>query len=554
MKKTISDIQHILSTRWATLAILFIAIASRITHLIFFFNIRVDRSYQLLATQNFVHGNGISTASVLSTDLSTITYTPLIKWPPGYSLLLSPFYSITGNNYLLSSLFLDIAFGIILIFVARAILKLLDTPLFLINIYTVISSLFIYYFYFITSSDGIAATLFLIALYFTLAFIKNKLNLSKGVLLISLFLFGCAFMKYLFMPAVFVVPLYLVWKGFIDKKKIQLRAGLLSGLIVAIGLIAVLFYQKSISGDSVYVSDAPNGFFAENLLSAYPLVPAAIVKPDTIGLMLNSSTSESQVLTIFRIIYFISLVLVVVWLITRFIKTKFKNPALTTDYFYLTAGISMATILLLAALSIRVAKAEDMPGNWWTFIQEPRYYGLPNVLIHIAIFAFYQAYKIKSDKITKIIFCFLLASLLPELFRGAIFTAKRVANFSKEEYSWQSDLKIQQYADAIINKEKGKHSLKKAIVTGTSYYFNNRISLYSHIPILHETDKINNPALLQRKENVLLLVVLDESSFSKLNSLLIEKNYTFAGQFQNLYFYTINLSTNITHKELLLSY
>ena len=544
MNRLFIHIKNILSTQWATITILLIAIASRITHLIFFFNIRVDRSYQLLATQNFVHGDGISTAAVLPTDLSTIIYTPLIKWPPGYSLLLSPFYSITGDDYLLSSLFIDIAFGIILIFVSRAILKLLDTPLFLVNIYTIISSLFIYYFYFITSSDGIAATLFLVALYYTLAFIKNKLRLSKAVLLISFFLFGCAFMKYLFMPAVFVVPLFLAYKGFTDKNKIQLRAGLLSGLILAIGLSAVLLYQKSISGDTVYVSDAPVGFFAEHLLSAYPLIPAAIVKPDTIGLLFSSPTIESRVLSIFRIIYFLSLVLLAASLIRQFVKTKFKRTSLPADFFYLTAGISMATILLLTVLSLRVAKAEDMPGNWWTFIQEPRYYGLPNVLIHIGIFVFYKVYKRRGDKLTKIIFYFLLLSLLPELFRGAIFTTKRVANVSKEEYSWQSDLKIQQYADAIIRKEKKKYSLKKAIVSGSSYYFNNRISLYSHIPILQETDKIPTPKLLGTKENALLLVVLDENSFIKSNSSLIEKNYTFSGQFKNFYFYTITLSAN----------
>lgn len=545
MKNFIFDIKNILSTRWATLTILFIAIASRIFHLIFFFNIRVDRSFQLLATQNFVHGNGISTASVSSADLSTIIYTPLIKWPPGYSLLLSPLYSITGNNYLLSSLLLDIAFGIILIFVSRAILKLFNTPLFLVNIYTIVSSLFIYYFYFITSSDAIASTLFIIALYYTLSFLKNKLSLWKAVVLISIFLFACAFMKYLFMPAVFVVPLFLAWKGFTDKNKTQLRAGIFSGLIIAAGLAIVLLYQKSISGASTYVSDAPRGFFAENLLSAYPLFPAAIIKPDTISLISKSAKTESQVLLIFKSVYLLSLIACFFWLINRFIKTRFRKSLLTLDFFYLSAGICIATIFLLAVLSLRVAKAEDMPGNWWTFIQEPRYYGLPNLLIHLSVFVFYQVYKSRGDKITKIVFFFLLASLLPELFRGIIFTGKRITNFGKEEYSWQSDLKIQKYADSVISTGKEKYTVKKVVVTGSSYYFNNRISLYNHIPILYEANKINDPGSLQTRENILLLVVLDETQFIKFNASPIANKYSLAGHFRGFYFYTINIAQNI---------
>ncbi len=110
MQRFIINTKAIISHKWTTITILLISTVSRVIHLIFFFNIRVDRSYQLLATQNFVHGNGITTAEVMPGNLSTIIYTPLIKWPPGYSLLLSPFYSLSGYNYLLSSLFLDLIF------------------------------------------------------------------------------------------------------------------------------------------------------------------------------------------------------------------------------------------------------------------------------------------------------------------------------------------------------------------------------------------------------------------------------------------------------------
>ncbi|OSZ77406.1 hypothetical protein CAP36_13525 [Chitinophagaceae bacterium IBVUCB2] len=517
MQELLQKIKNLFSSRWATIAIIAIAISSRFLQLVFFFNMRVDRSYQLLATQNFVYGDGITTAAVLPADLSTIIHTPLIKWPPGYSLLLAPLYSITGNDYLLSSLLLDIVFAIILLFVSRKILQLLDTPLFLVNIYTIISSLFIYYFYFITSSDAIASTLFIIALYCTLSFLKNKIALPKAVLLMSLFLFAAAFMKYLFMPAVFTVPFFLIWKGYRSKNKPVLRAGIVVALLLTIGLATTLLYQKSISGASTYVSNAPRGFFAENLLSAYPLIPAAIIKPETIGLLFNSPATDRLLSIVFKALYFLFLVISIICLARHLKKTKWKSLTLRSDFFYITIGICIATIVLLATISLQIAKGEDTPGNWWTFIQEPRYYGLPNVLIHLSIFALYPIYKLSGSKWVRLVFFFLLLSLLPELFRGTVFTIKRVFHFGKEEYSWQGDLKIQQYVDSIITKEKQRTLTNDVILAGSSYYFNNRISLYSHIPILETNSIANESVVLQTKKPVLLVSVIhdNDSGFVK---------------------------------------
>ena len=69
----------------------------------------------MLATQNLVYGHGISTAHVFSSDLSQIIYEPLIKWPPGYSLLLAPFYILFNHNYIAAGLALDILAAIALI-------------------------------------------------------------------------------------------------------------------------------------------------------------------------------------------------------------------------------------------------------------------------------------------------------------------------------------------------------------------------------------------------------------------------------------------------------
>lgn len=168
-----NKIKRFLSGKKVTITILILAIAGRLMQVFYFFNIRSDRSFQMLATDNLLHGNGISLARVSADDLSTIIYSPLINWPPGYSLLIAPFYTLFNHNYIQAGLTLDIISSILLILVSRSILKILNTPVYLVNIYTLSAGFFIYDFYFISSTDAIAITFFIIALYYTLLFLKK---------------------------------------------------------------------------------------------------------------------------------------------------------------------------------------------------------------------------------------------------------------------------------------------------------------------------------------------------------------------------------------------
>src|SRR5690606_21028443 len=137
---------------------------SRILQLVFFYNIRVDASFQVMATQNFIDGNGFSIAKVYSSDLAQNIHEPLANWPPGYSILLSPFFHLFSPDYMLGGIALDCIAAIVLIFSLRAILRLFQLPAYLINIYIFISGFFVYYFYFIASSDAIAIALIVFSL------------------------------------------------------------------------------------------------------------------------------------------------------------------------------------------------------------------------------------------------------------------------------------------------------------------------------------------------------------------------------------------------------
>ena len=555
--------KHFLSDKKVTIAIVALAIIGRVIQLIYFYNIRVDASFQVMGTQNFVYGHGITVSKVLPSDLSVIIYDPLINWPPGYSFLLAPFYILFNHNYIAAGLALDILSAITLILITRGILKILDTPVYLLNIYTLLNGFFIYYFYFIASSDPIAITFFLIAFYFTLLLIKSNqsaLSLSpvhriRGIgrapragsqrlwtkktigIIVSLFI--CGLIKYLFIPIVFVIPLFLVLKGFADHNRIIKKAGFLTFLILGLSLAVVLTYQKYISGSATYISSPGRGFYAEHLLAAYPFVPASIIKPDSIALLFHQPGLETFVYHIFQWIHLLFILFVLLYLVWKFIKQGFKGISVVDSFMYLSFFISLAITLLLMALSVRVAKEEIMTGVLWTYVEEPRYYGLPCVLFHMAVFVIYQYYRANHLRFLKFMLYFFILSLLPEMFRGIVFDIRRLENINKKEYSWQYENRFQKYADSIIENEKKKYSTNRVVVTGSSYYYNHRVILYSHVPVLHEVNKINDLSSLNTKTPVLLLIILLDKDLSGFKSFLSMKGKEVAGKFNGFSFYSV---------------
>ena len=167
---------------------------------------------------------------------------------------------------------MDILAATVLIIFSRKILRLLEIPIHLVNVYTLFSGFFIYNFYFIASSDAIAISIFVIAVHQTILLLKTNSKWIFRISLISFILILCGFIKYLFYPVVFVIPFFLIAKGLIDKLPHLKKAGYISFTLVAIALASLLLYQKSISGAAGYISQPERGFFSENLSHAYPSV------------------------------------------------------------------------------------------------------------------------------------------------------------------------------------------------------------------------------------------------------------------------------------------
>lgn len=531
-------LKNILSDKRVTAAILFIVIASRAIQLLFFYNIRVDGMYQVVAMQNFIHGHGISIGNALPSNLSYFYYEPLINWPPGYSLMMAPFYLLFNHNYILAGIIMDLLFAVLLIFTGRKILKLLDTPLFLVNLFTLSTGFFIYFFYYINSSDAIAISIFLFGIFYTLKLVKTKQfsSVTAAGLMLPLFLAG--FIKYLFIPVVFIIPVCLLIYGLVNKEKLFIKAGVLSAVVLSILFTGLLLYQKEISGTAFYISQPERGFFPENLSEAYPTIPAAFLMPDSAAVYFDNFRPGRSFYRILQIINFV-LLTGMLFIIVKKIFGRSGKPIFTLSFLiFLTAFLLAGITVMLAILSISVAKEENFPGNLWTYIEEPRYYGLITVLIHISIFASLPSLmKMFNRSFPAYLFLFLL---IPETTRGVVFTANRISRFNNEVYIWQLEYKLQKLADDIINKNRKENEI--TVVTGSMYYLNYRVSLFSHTGIMTNASAINKPGQIKSTKPTLLLVIIYEKDINAYLPFIESNKIEVAGYKDGFYFYTLHVS------------
>jgi hypothetical protein len=536
-------IKNVLSSTAVSNVVIVVSFLARAVQLVFFYNIRVDASYQVMATDNLLHGHGISTAQVLAADLSQVVYTPLTQWPPGYSLLLAPFYALFNHRYIAAGLALDLLAALALILFSRKLLLLFRTPLYMVNPFTILQGFFIYYFYFIASSDAIAIAFFIAGIYFLFALLyKSHLSLRSNIGLTICLLFA-GLIKYLFIPVAVLVPVFLAANGFVKRQRQLVKAGVISFAVLLFSFVTLIVYFQSLSGSVAYISAPERGLYPEHLTQTYPFLTASFVKPDTAALAFGEKTSAffyafSQWATLLLVIY-LSIVL-----FRQVSKKSVRDTSIHDRYFVLAWLLSIAVVLELMVLSLFVAKEEILPGLFWTYVEEPRYYGLIYLLVHLGVFVFYDHLRNNTGKKLKVVFVLMLILLLPEFFRGGVFVVNRVRKFRKEEYSWQAEKRLQDYADSLTTNIRRQYKSVPVVVTGASYYYNHRISLTSHVPILYDAEIINGTNKLKTKRPVILLVVMHKDLSQHYLPFLRRHGQAPIGTFEDFSFYAIPVNPN----------
>lgn len=537
-----NHLKQFLSLKVVSIATIIGTIINRLIQIVFFYNIRVDASYQLLATENFLHGHGLSISHISNLDLSTIQYETLINWPPGYSLLIAPLFVLTGHNYVLSGIMLDFLFAAILVVYLRKILLLYATPLYLINIFTLFSGFFIYSFYFIASSDSVTITFFCVGLYYLLAQVQGHLNGTRYTIVSGICFSACVLIKYLFIPIAATIPAIYLLRVFETRNNSLKKYAIVTGSLVLCTIAGVILFQKLNAGSSLYISSTGRGFFPEHLLNIYPFILSGFLRPETVRELLPTA-AFGQFYALMKTLN-ILLFLFMVYYCFRQIKTTHSNPS-DRNLFLSFLLISVITLGLLSFLSITVSKEEILPGVFWTYVEEARYYGLVVVLLHVMAFLQVSLSLKEKSGAKKVLFVLIfIMMLIPEFARGVYFIFNRLKLFSKEEYSWQYEDRFQKFANTIIQRIRAINPQENIVVGGSSYYYNHRISLYSHVPILNKIEQSSSQKLFGSTTKTVLLLVVEQKDLAKYRQALECKTANFFGKFDNFYFYTIYVEPN----------
>ncbi|HWJ90194.1 MAG TPA: hypothetical protein VNR87_03740, partial [Flavisolibacter sp.] len=384
----------LLSSPWASALVLITAIGARCLMQVYFFDYTGDRSYQLVAAHNFMEGHGLSIGQVFASDLQQTVFKPLIGWPPGYSVFLSVFLFITNNNFYLASLLLDLVCAALFVIYARKILQLCNLPAWMLNLYTLLTGFFIFDFAYASTTDFNTLAFFVIAIFYTLAFIQNNRTPSFGII-IGLLLFLTPRFRYMYVALVIGIPAYLIVYGNGTNNRRVVRGGMYCGATLAVLLSALFIFQHYSTGASTYIIPSQKGFYPENIFRTYPvlLTPFVDFMFFCVSISKYFHADFVRLVDLIRLLHLAPFVLVFGWSLIYLWRKRFAARTASMHYLVLGLVCSLLNVLLLLYLSVRNAPILSITYPVWTFLEEARYYAFPVLFIQqMAFLIFFRSF------------------------------------------------------------------------------------------------------------------------------------------------------------------
>lgn len=355
-----------------------------------FFNILGDKSSQLLAAKNFLDGNGLTIKKVLLNDLSTEIFTPLVGWPPGYSVLVTPLLWLFNGDYKTAALVFDLISVLPFFFFLVLLVNYLSLQKWLKNLTILFVSFSFYPIGSSTCTDFTSLSFILAGFYYFLKLMQDEKKISLHILAASFFFFMAGLFRYNYIPVALCTPVLLIIAGYVNKNKHWIKSSIYTVLILSLLFITLLAFQYYYTGSPTYVNTRETGFFPENLFSMYPIVLESFIDVQVILTVFTNYTgtnyfNNGRTLLYAGYLLFIFLMIYVSWWLIKK-KLILKNKA---DYFaYLGSGISIVIIGLLFYMSVRNSANLSPFSSTWTYIQELRYYIFVALFIQLSAFVF----------------------------------------------------------------------------------------------------------------------------------------------------------------------
>ena len=430
-----NQINSFLSSRFASIAFLVIAIFSRVVNVLFLSYAGRDKMFIVLQSKNFLDGKGLAIPEYFTSNpqVPVYDYTPM--WPPGYPLLLAPFLKAFNYDVYWATTAVDIIACILLIFIVRKLCWQIGFPAIAVNLMTLVAGCFEYMF--INDSkptDNVPIVLFLFGISLVIKLVSEQRFSLLSVFIAAFILFLPNVFRYSYPPLSIAVAVSIFFVGLIKKENLLKKKGAWLSASVLVMIAAFLFIMKFTTGYAGYAVPTARGYFPENLVHWYPVVPASFINVAFLASQSRKVAGVSlqttlRILEIINVVAVFSLVILFVYL---FFSKKFL-ATLTPLKWFLVSGFftTAATFVSLGYLSFTY-EVQTWKDFIWSYVYDHRYYAFTFIFLQFALLSWIYLYKssLKNILLKVVAACFSLV-LFVEISHNIYFHTKVAFNFKK---------------------------------------------------------------------------------------------------------------------------
>jgi len=504
-----------LSNRYTTIVIIFLSIVIRIINVFFVSYYGRDKMILVLQSKSLLEGKGLAVPQYFTSNTVTpvFDFTPL--WPPGYPILLAPFLKLFNYNIYWATTTLDIIFCVALIFVIRKICRQIGLPVAAINIMTLVAGCFEYTF--INESlptDSISIVLFLIGLRQLIKLLTAKDFSIKKSILVSLLLFLPCFFRYNYPAISFAAIVGVLFIGYVKKDILLKRKGWWLFMFTGLFTVAFFVFMKLLTGYAGYATPTQRGFYPENILHWFPVVPSSFINIAFLTTQANhiagiSFKTSMQCLEIINVIVVIPLLLL--FFTSLFRKITFEDLSLLKLFLLVGAFASAGLFALLGYMSLTYKMQMRLINNW-NYVYEPRYFAFAVLFFQISFLSWYFIYFKKilaKNFFVKILtgLCFFI--LFAEVAHNIYFHSKVALNFKRYKSAVYREQDYSYYI-SLVENIKDKYPDHEIWATAPSDDFYSYLATYHGYIGIADANNLKANMVKVKTKTLLILMLFDQ--------------------------------------------
>ena len=538
-----SKIKIFLSSQFASIACLVIAIFSRIVNVCFLSYAGRDKMFLVMQSKSLLEGNGLGVPEyfISNPEVPVYDYTPM--WPPGYPVLLAPFLKIFNYNTYWATTVFDIIACIALILIIRKICRQLGFSTIAVNLMTLVAGCFEYSF--INDSkptDNVPIVIFLLGISLVIKLVSSDRFSFTAIIIAAFVLFLPNVFRYSYPPLSIAVAASVVVVGFLKKESLLKKKGAWLCAINVLLIAAFFLTMKSITGYAGYAVPTPRGYFPENLVHWYPIFPTSFINlifltSQSLQVAGLSVETTLKLLEVINVIAVLSLTMIFLLL---FFNKKFLAALTPFKWFVITGFFaSAATFVSLGYLSFTYEAQKWLTGNW-SYVYDHRYYAFTVLFIQIVFFGWVFISKNSLKNIfLKVIAIICGLVLFIEVTHNIYFNSKLAFNFKKyksEVYREQDYAYFLKLIDELEKKYPGYDIWTAA--PGDSFY-PYTATYHGHTGIA-DAGRFKNDVISVKKKTILAFMLYDHE-LSSYNEFLSRSRILFTNKIDYSNYYIIEL-------------